>query len=43
MERNIIVTEALDARRQGIFYGIKNIHQDRNAAVFPPYEESDEG
>ena len=33
MERNIIATEALDARRQGIFYALENVHLERNSAV----------
>ena len=33
MERNIIATEALDARRQGIFYAIEDGHKERQSAV----------
>src|SRR5579859_8053698 len=33
LERNIIATEARDARKQGVFFAIEGIHQDRNSAV----------
>jgi hypothetical protein len=33
MERNIIATEAHDARRQGIFFALEGIHKERNATV----------
>ena len=33
MERNIIATEALDARRQGISYAIEDVQKDRESDV----------
>lgn len=34
MERNIIATEALEARRQDLAYAVEETQKERNAAVF---------
>jgi hypothetical protein len=34
MERNIIATEALDARRQDLAYAVEESQKTRNATVF---------
>jgi hypothetical protein len=33
LERNIIATEAKDARRQGVYFAIEGIHKERDPAV----------
>ena len=33
LERNIIATEALDARKQGVFFAIEDVHRDREPVV----------
>jgi hypothetical protein len=33
LERNIIATEAHDARKQGVFFAIEDIHRDRGPVV----------
>jgi large subunit ribosomal protein L47 len=33
LERNIMATEAQDARRQDIFYAIEDVHKGRKSAV----------
>jgi hypothetical protein len=38
MERNIIATEGHDARKQGVFFAIEDIHKQRDSSVFPTVE-----